>query len=148
MSVLLSLCTIFGFQCSFPSSSSCANAGSVSFAKYSSSEITKTIRGSAAAAAPCERSAACPSALPRTWSLLIVGAQYSSTWWMTNSVPFSCGTKRMRGLYIVSVRSRTRATCLPRRVSWRMPKGRPRMHMLAWTPATITFSIPRAWSRL
>ena len=89
-----------------------------------------------------------PVASTSTCSLVIVGHQFFSTCSITRSVPRSCGTNGLfRGLYIVSVRSRTSTTFFPSFRNCRMPNGRPRMHMLAWTPQTMTLSMPRCWRR-
>src|SRR5207247_9236085 len=77
----------------------------------------------------------------------IDGHQYRSMCSITNSVPSSWLTNgRILGLYIVSVRSRTRTHCMPQRVIWRMAKERPRTHMLVCTPMMSRFLIPR-WRR-
>src|SRR5688572_2325473 len=68
--------------------------------------------------------------------LLKDGHQWRSTCSMTRAVPAKWLTPGGRsGLYIVSVRSRIRATFLPSLTIWRMAKGRPSTHMLRWTPA-------------
>ena len=56
--------------------------------------------------------------------------------WLTNGAE--------RELYIVSVMSRMSTTWKPWSTNWRIENGRPRTHMLVWTPITITLSMPRS----
>ena len=75
------------------------------------------------------------------------GHQWRSMWATTRSVPRKWSTfGRIRGSYIVSVMSRMRATFFPSFTICRIANGRPRTHMLRWTPRRTTFSIPR-WAR-
>jgi hypothetical protein len=58
--------------------------------------------------------------------------------WLTNG--------GILGLYIASVKSRTRVQRMPQRVICLMANDLPRTHMLVWTPMMIRFLIPR-WRR-
>ena len=76
---------------------------------------------------------ACPD--PAVSDAEMVGAQYFSMCSITSSVPAAWDTNgRDAGLYIASVRSRTKTQRSPHLDIWRTPKGRFRMHMLACTP--------------
>ena len=79
---------------------------------------------------------------------MIVGQTYFSMCSTISSVPRKWLTNgAFRGLYMVSVMSRTSTTFLPQRAMFRRPNGRPITHMFVCTPMIITFSTPRRASR-
>src|SRR5262249_16941423 len=73
-----------------------------------------------------------------------VGHQYFSMCWITSSVPWSCETNgRFFGLYIESVRSRTKMHLMPQRVICLIAKERLHTHMLVCTPRISRVSMLR-----
>ena len=83
-----------------------------------------------------------------TWSEVIVGQTNFSMCSTIRSVPRKWLTWGARaGLYMVSVMSRMRTTCLPFFAICLRPNGRPSTHMFVCTPIRITFLMPRSSSR-
>lgn len=79
------------------------------------------------------------------WTLEAVAHQNFSMYPTTRSVASSWDTYGdFAGLYIQSVRSLKRIGENPHQTSCLMANVRFRMHMLVWTPAMMTSSIPRA----
>src|SRR5262249_16424075 len=82
-------------------------------------------------------------------SLMIDGHHLDSMCSMTSSVPREWLTKgRVRGSYMVSVRSRTRTTWKPSRVICRIPKERLRIQILVWTPISAMLVMPSCLQKL
>src|ERR1051325_404720 len=82
-------------------------------------------------------------------SLTMVGHQRDSMCSITSSVPRAWLTKgRVRGSYMVWVRSRTRTTLNTSRVICRAPNERLRMQIFVCTPMSAIFVMPSCLQKL